>query len=79
MADNGDTSTAEQDNPKNESATVAVQGVSASGSSDTGGQPSVEARGDAGGEASADSPLKAARKLLSKMVQWVRKILRIDT
>ena len=75
----GDTSTAEQDGTKDESVTVTVSGVSSVGTSDSGGQPSVEARGNAGGETFANSPLKAARKLLSKMVQWVRKVLRIDS
>ena len=75
----GNTSTAEQDGTKDESVTVTVSGVSADGTSDTGGKFTVEARGDAGGEATTDSPLKAARKLLSKMVQWVRKVLRIDS
>lgn len=78
MADDGNTSTAEQGNTKSESATVAVQGVSADGTSNTGGQPSVEARGNAGGEASENSPLKTARELLQKMVRWVRKVLRLD-
>ena len=76
---NGDTSTSGQDGTKDEGVTVTVSGVSASGTSDTGGEFTVEARGNAGGEASSDSPLKAARKLLSKMVQWVRKVLRIDS
>ena len=75
---NGDTSTSEQDGTKDESVTVTVQGVSADGTSETGDQPSVEARGNAGGEASEDSSLKTARELLQKMVRWVRKILRLD-
>ncbi len=76
---NGDTPTKKRRNKKNEDTTVTVTGVSASGTSDTGGQSTVEARGDAGGEASADSPIQTARKLLQKMVQWVRKVLRIDS
>ena len=74
----GDTSTAKQDGTKDESVTVTVSGVSASGTSDTGGEFTVEARGDTGGETSADSPLQTARKLLQKVVQRIRKILRLD-
>ena len=75
---NGDTSTKERSSEEDESVAVTVSGVSANGTSDTGGQSAVEARGDAGSEASADSPLKAARKLLQKVVQRIRKILRLD-
>lgn len=78
MADNGNTSTAKQDGAKDEGVTVAVQGVSSVSASDSGGQSSVETRSDAGGETPADSPLQTARKLLSKVVRWVRKVLRID-
>ena len=63
---------------RNEGATVTVSGVSASGTSDTGGQSTVEARGDTGGETSADSPIQTARELLQKVVQRIRKILRLD-
>ena len=78
MIDNGDTPTKERPSEENESIAVTVSGVSADGTSDSGGQSTVEARGDTGGETSADSPLKAARKLLQKMVRWVRKVLRLD-
>lgn len=79
MSNNGDTPAEERRSKKDEGVTVTVSGVSASGTSDTGGQSTVEARGDAGGETSADSPIQTARKLLQKMVQWVRKVLRIDS
>ena len=78
MIDNGDTPTKERSSEADESVAVTVSGVSASGTSDTGGEFTVEARGDTGSEASADSPLKAASKLLSNMVRWVRKVLRLD-
>ena len=48
----GDTPTKERPSEADESVTVTVSGVSASGTSDTGGEFTVEARGDAGGEAS---------------------------
>ena len=38
----------------------------------------VETRHDVGDQPTQDSPLKAARKLLSKVVQRIRKILRLD-
>ena len=75
---NGDTSTKERSSEADESVTVTVSGVSASGTSNTGGQSTVEARGDSGGETSADSPIQTARKLLQKVVQRIRKILRLD-
>ena len=78
MIDNGDTPTKERSSEADESVAVTVSGVSASGTSDTGGEFTVEARGDTGGETSEDSPLKAARKLLQKVVQRIRKILRLD-
>ena len=78
MIDDGDTSTKERGGEADESVTVAVQGVSASGTSDTGGEFTVEARGDTGGETSADSPIQTARELLQKVVQRIRKILRLD-
>ena len=74
----GDTPTAKQDNPADASASISVSGVSASGATDTGGQSSVEARSHSGGETITDSPIKTARKLLQKVVRWVRKVLRID-
>jgi len=74
----GDTSTKERRDKEDEGVTVTVSGVSASGTSDTGGEFTIEARGDAGGETPANSPLQTARKLLQKMVQRLRKILRID-
>ena len=74
----GDTPTKDRPSEADESVTVTVSGVSASGTSDTGGEFTVEARGDTGGEASADSPLQTARKLLQKVVQRIRKILRLD-
>jgi hypothetical protein len=55
-----------------------VQGVSANAVGNTGGG-NVEARADAGDQPAQDSPIQTARKLLQKMVQWVRKILRIDS
>ena len=73
------TSTKKRRNKKSESATVTELGVAASGESNTGGKSSVEARGDAGDKASANSTLQTARKLLSKMVQRIRKILRLDS
>ena len=56
---------------------VAVQGVSADAIGDSSGGD-VETRHDAGDQPTQDSPLKAARKLLSEMVQRIRKILRLD-
>lgn len=78
MIDDGDTSTKERGSEADESVAVTVSGVSSVGTSDSGGELTVEARGDTGGEATTDSPLQTARKLLSKVVRWVRKILRID-
>ena len=74
----GDTSTKERRDKEDEGVTVTVSGVSASGASNTGGQPSGETRGDDRGEAAKDSPLQTARKLLQKVVRWVRKVLRLD-
>ena len=74
----GDTSTKEQNGQANASASVSVSGVSAGGTTNTGGQSSVEARSNSGGETITDSPIKTARKLLSQVVQRIRKILRLD-
>jgi hypothetical protein len=74
----GDTSTKERRDKEDEGVTVTVSGVSASGTSDTGGEFTIEARGDDRGEAAKDSPLQTARKLLQKVVRWVRKVLRLD-
>lgn len=78
MIDDGDTSTKERGSEADESVAVTVSGVSADGTSDSGGQSTVEARGDTGGEASANSPIQTARELLQKVVRWVRKILRFN-
>lgn len=78
MGEDGNTPTKSQSGEADASASISVSGVSANGTTNTGGQPSVEARSHSGGETITDSPIKTARKLLQKVVQWFRKVLRID-
>ena len=64
---------------KDTSASISVSGVSAVGNTNHGHQSSVETRSDSGDETITDSPVSTARKLLSQVVQWFRKVLRIDS
>ena len=58
--------------------TVTLEGVSADGIGDSFGG-NVEIRHDAGDQPTKNLAVQTARKLLSKVVQWFRKILRLDT
>ena len=76
MAD-GDSRSKKRRDKNKQDTSVAVQGVSADAIGDSSGGD-VETEDDPIGQPTQDSPLQTARKLLQKVVQRIRKILRLD-